>query len=378
MALKTNTSQLAKSASSPAQGGNLSPLDIAHVAYAAGFRGDKLTMAVAISLAETGGSGNPKAVSSTNDYGLWQINQPSHPTYFKVANQIFDPSFNARAAFNISKGGADWSPWTTYKTGAYKHYFGQGIPTGPGADKIIGSGVKSNASGGFLGAIAGAENAIAGAASSLNPIKWVDEAAKNIVAFLKIMVDPVKLGEHAANVLIWLLKHLVKAIYNVLFLPPWRWTQRATLYYWENYIVADATVGGQRYAISVKAIATMSFWSVGYAILWGKFEPTEMRGVGAGDSALASTIGSGRDAYIARRITKPKDVEKNTAKKPEPKKTTVPLQVTRTLAAKRRRTVKVGDAQTMGDMSNGRGRDNTDSTAQDDNAQVASEETPNT
>lgn len=331
MALKS-TSLTTRQAASPAQAGKLSPLDIAHVAYSAGFRGDRLTMAVAISLAESGG--DPKAKSGTDDHGLWQINRHWHPTYFTQAGRIYDPAYNGAAAFAISNGGTNWGPWSTYQDGSYKHYLGQGIPHGPGADKIIGAGAgKQNTGGGWI-------PGLPDPGDIGNPIKWVDEAAKNIVAFLKIMVDPERLGRHIANMLVWLLRQLAKGVYNVIILPPWRWTQRATLYYWENNVIADSVVGGKRYGMSVKAIATIGFWATGYAILWGRFEPVENR-VAPGESAFASTIASGRNAAVARKITKPKDVEKKTAVKPEATATTIPVGIVRTVAATRKRTVKV-------------------------------------
>ena len=39
-----------------------------------------------------------------------------------------------RAAFAISKGGSDWSPWTAYKTGAYQKYL-SGTPDTGGTTK---------------------------------------------------------------------------------------------------------------------------------------------------------------------------------------------------------------------------------------------------
>lgn len=68
-------------------------------------------IAAEIAMAESGG--NPRAYSPTNDYGLWQING-SHGSL-----ATFDPVGNARAAVSISGNGSDWSPWTTYQTGAY-------------------------------------------------------------------------------------------------------------------------------------------------------------------------------------------------------------------------------------------------------------------
>jgi len=52
--------------------------------------------------------------------GLWQINVPSHPEC--DPNQLTDPSYNAQSAAQISSGGKNWKPWSTWKNGAYEQY----------------------------------------------------------------------------------------------------------------------------------------------------------------------------------------------------------------------------------------------------------------
>jgi Lysozyme like domain len=98
--------------------GAQSPWTIADVASNAGFSGVDLVTAVAIAYAES--SGNPGAVGDNGDsIGLWQINLPNHPEYQGV--DLTDPQTNANAAFAIySAAGNSFSPWTTFKTGAYE------------------------------------------------------------------------------------------------------------------------------------------------------------------------------------------------------------------------------------------------------------------
>jgi len=92
---------------------------IAAYAANAGFSGADLVTAVAIALAES--SGNPNAIGDVNlggSIGLWQIYLPDHPEY--SAPGLFDPQANADAAFAIYQAaGNSFSPWTTFKTGAY-------------------------------------------------------------------------------------------------------------------------------------------------------------------------------------------------------------------------------------------------------------------
>lgn len=85
------------------------------------------TTAVAVALAEHHGKIVETAVNrnsnGTIDTGIWQINsvhERAHPTW--TSEWLKDPKNNAEAMAVVSKGGADWSPWSTYKDGSYKQY----------------------------------------------------------------------------------------------------------------------------------------------------------------------------------------------------------------------------------------------------------------
>jgi hypothetical protein len=99
----------------------LSASQIAIYAANAGFSGSALQTAVAIALAESGG--NPTVIGDTNitpggSVGLMQINLAAHPEY--TAADLLDPQANMDAAFQIyQQAGGQFSPWTTYNTGAY-------------------------------------------------------------------------------------------------------------------------------------------------------------------------------------------------------------------------------------------------------------------
>lgn len=99
----------------------LSSSQIAQYAANAGFTGSALQTAVAIALAES--SGNPSVVGDTNitpggSVGLFQINLAAHPEY--SAAELMDPQANADAAYAIYEdAGGQFTPWTTYNTGAY-------------------------------------------------------------------------------------------------------------------------------------------------------------------------------------------------------------------------------------------------------------------
>jgi len=108
----------------------LSPERIARHAHDAGFRGEDLTIAVAVALAESGG--DPRAHNPTppdDSYGLWQINVlgslgPARRRELGLGSdrELFDPAVNAAAARRISGDGRSWTAWSTYTSGAYRKH----------------------------------------------------------------------------------------------------------------------------------------------------------------------------------------------------------------------------------------------------------------
>lgn len=108
----------------------LSAEQIARHAYAAGFRGQGLTTAVAVALAESGGRTTAHNATPPDDsYGLWQVNmlgalgpERRRQYHLKSDDQLFDPATNARVANSISGDGHDFTPWSTYTNGAYKDH----------------------------------------------------------------------------------------------------------------------------------------------------------------------------------------------------------------------------------------------------------------
>lgn len=111
---------------------NIMPVeDITRVAKEAGFNGEALATAVAIALAESSGNSNSVGDESLVDstwgpsIGLWQIrsiNSEKGKGTYRDINKLFDPGFNAEAAYNISGGGKNFKPWTMWKNGTYKKY----------------------------------------------------------------------------------------------------------------------------------------------------------------------------------------------------------------------------------------------------------------
>jgi hypothetical protein len=95
---------------------------------AAGFSGDEVAVAVAVSLAESGGRPNIDNAGLNSDgsvdYGLWQINSVHSASGFDPA-RAFDPVYNAAWARRIFlNAGGSWTPWTTYDRGAHQQFMG--------------------------------------------------------------------------------------------------------------------------------------------------------------------------------------------------------------------------------------------------------------
>ena len=70
-------------------------------------------MAAEIAMAESGGS--QYALSPTNDYGYWQINGSHGP-----AQATFNALRKRPGRDRDLRRRANWSPWTTYTSGAYE------------------------------------------------------------------------------------------------------------------------------------------------------------------------------------------------------------------------------------------------------------------
>lgn len=95
---------------------------VAELATAAGFKGNALLIALAVAYAES--SWDATAVGGPNtdgtyDRGLWQINDVHKLDKTRL---VGDPAYNAAQAYRISRGGTSWTPWTTFKSGAYSRH----------------------------------------------------------------------------------------------------------------------------------------------------------------------------------------------------------------------------------------------------------------
>jgi LysM repeat protein len=96
---------------SAALSGTLSCPGLEELWEEAGGSAAQAVMAASIAMAESGGQ--QYATGAAGERGYWQIN-PDHGSL-----STYDPLGNAKAAVIISDDGANWTPWTTYTSGAY-------------------------------------------------------------------------------------------------------------------------------------------------------------------------------------------------------------------------------------------------------------------
>jgi hypothetical protein len=98
---------------------------VAHLAFAAGFRGEALKKVVGLSKRESGWDPtafNPDAGTRDLSYGLMQINMlgnlgPARRQAYGITKneELFDPLVNLRAAFKLSSGGTSFYHWGGYR-----------------------------------------------------------------------------------------------------------------------------------------------------------------------------------------------------------------------------------------------------------------------
>jgi lysozyme-like protein len=105
--------------------------------------GSKAKAPLAAAIAEAESGGNADATSSNPDggtnVGLWQLDTPGGKGAGHSVAQLQDPNTNAKVAVAGSNGGADWSAWQTFGSGAYRAFLNNGttpdtnVPGGSGA-----------------------------------------------------------------------------------------------------------------------------------------------------------------------------------------------------------------------------------------------------
>ncbi len=159
----------------------LKDLEVGRLAYDAGIH-DASTLAQAIAIARAESGFNPTATNSSknNDkwgsaVGLWQIRSLNAETgtgSIRDAKALVLPSFNAKAMFEISKGGKDWGPWEVWPLIAAPFI----ILYAPTAGAVI---AEKKAGGAAGDAIGGVVDTATDATAALADISSIGKAAYN-------------------------------------------------------------------------------------------------------------------------------------------------------------------------------------------------------
>jgi hypothetical protein len=107
---------------------SLTDSQLVELLKAVGFKGKALRTAWAVAKAESNGrpfafNGNTKTGDSS--YGIFQINMlgtlgPDRRDKFNLDlnAELFSPVTNAEIVYHMTKGGEDWSSWSSYNKGA--------------------------------------------------------------------------------------------------------------------------------------------------------------------------------------------------------------------------------------------------------------------
>jgi hypothetical protein len=153
--------------------------------------------AAAIALAESGG--RPDALNdnpATGDYsvGLWQINyygplRSGRTRAFGPPEALTDPLKNAQAAVALSSAGASFSPWSTYKSGAYiSHLKGGGSPTQTGDGSIYQAPPRPTGNTTYDASFTGKLGAVTGFVGDLPVVGGIVQGAKDATDAVKLLV----------------------------------------------------------------------------------------------------------------------------------------------------------------------------------------------
>jgi hypothetical protein len=114
---------------------NLTDGQLVDMLKAVGFKGKALRSACAIAKAESNGrplafNGNVKTGDSS--YGVFQINMlgelgSDRREKFELDSnaELLNPVVNAEIALHMTKGGADWSSWSSLNGKRYKEWYNQ-------------------------------------------------------------------------------------------------------------------------------------------------------------------------------------------------------------------------------------------------------------
>lgn len=244
-----------------------------------------------------------------------------------------------------------WTRWQIEQSG--RNGAAEGVATYMGLTREILSEWHVNRSS-LLGDLANAIGDVGGAIAGVpgDIIGSITSAEDFLVEIAKTLLDFKRLGQLAAEGFSWFLRLLAKALWDYVIAPLIHWQERAVSFYWTNFFGAGTERGsGFGYVLRDNAgVITITFWALGYAILWS--DGTSLSPIDASGSMLGQAVKKIDGTFARRHLVKPEDVKNKTPKKPKPQTSTVQIERTKAFSVSRNRPVKV--APTGGEHVTGR------------------------
>lgn len=156
--------------------------EIAGLASMAGFSGEDLAIAVAVSRAENR-TGNDQAThknaDGSIDVGLWQMNN----RYWGTVEALKSPTENAKQAKKASSSGRGWSNWTQYRNGAYRSFLAEARKAAQDPD-AEGALKKMTFTGGFWGEAPSLDQITDVPGAILSGVNAVIDTVNNVASWL--------------------------------------------------------------------------------------------------------------------------------------------------------------------------------------------------
>jgi hypothetical protein len=266
------------------------------------------------------------------------------PSYGSTAQRMNKVSACRIALEHWKSDGETWVPgWWKWETGETEGNGGQRANKfhGIAAKAVAGTAGGSNPSlgeeipliGGAVGDVEGAVEGIVGGAV---------DAGEFLAEMAETLLDFRKLGQLAAEALAWFIRLLAKALWDYAIAPIFHWTERAVIWYGDNFY-GSGTETGSGFGAQLRAnagIITIAFWAIGYGVLWTDGE--SLSPAGGAQNSMAGRAVKGVEGKIARRnLVKPNKVKEKTPDKPKPKASTVQIERAQTFSVGRKRPVSV-------------------------------------
>lgn len=288
------------------------------------------------------------------------------PSYGTTAQRMNKVSATRIALEHWKSDGETWVPgWWKWETGEIEGNGGQRANKFQGiaakAVASVGNGGGGNPSlgeeipliGGAVGDVEGAVEGIVGGAV---------DAGEFLAEMAETLLDFRKLGQLAVEAFAWFLRLFLKALWDYVIAPIFHWTERAVMWYGENFY-GSGVEQGSGFGAQLRAnagIVTIAFWAIGYGVLWTDGE--SLSPAIAANKSMAGQAVKGIEGKIARRnLVKPSKVKEKTPDKPKPKASTVQIERAQTFSVGRKRPVSVtSSSQPQVEL----GRNNTNGSSQ--------------